>query len=198
MSVFLYGMGTGFSLIIAIGAQNAFVLKQGLKRQFVFIICTICAVSDALLIYLGVTGFAKIINNFPMIIVLAKFFGAIFLFLYGLRCFYSAIKKDSSLKPSEIEQDSLLKIIGMCLAFTWLNPHVYLDAVILVGSISAQFAEQRYQFAVGAMLASCLFFFGLGYGARLLQPIFAQPISWKVLDVLIGMLMWAIALSLLI
>lgn len=198
MSVFLSGMGTGFSLILAIGAQNAFVLKQGLKRQYIFWICLICALSDALLIYLGVTGFEKMIDRFPMILILAKYFGAIFLFCYGLRSFYSAFKQNTTLKPSEIEKDSLLKVIGVCLAFTWLNPHVYLDTVILVGSISAQFAEQRDQFALGAMLASCVFFFCLGYGARILQPIFEQAIAWKILDFLIGVIMWVIALTILI
>lgn len=198
MGVFLSGMGTGFSLILAIGAQNAFVLKQGLKRQYIFWICLICALSDALLIYLGVTGFEKMIDRFPMILILAKYFGAIFLFFYGLRSFYSAFKQNTTLKPSEIEKDSLLKVIGVCLAFTWLNPHVYLDTVILVGSISAQFAEQRDQFALGAMLASCVFFFCLGYGARILQPIFEQAIAWKILDFLIGVIMWVIALTILI
>ena len=198
MSVFLYGMGTGFSLILAIGAQNAFVLKQGLKQQHVFWVCLICALSDAVLIHLGVMGFEKMIDRLPVIVILAKYFGALFLFCYGLRSFYSAITQDSVLKPSEIEKDALLKILGLCLAFTWLNPHVYLDTVILVGSISAQFSEQRYQFAIGAMLASCIFFFCLGYGASLLQPIFNQARSWRILDVIIGLMMWTIAVSLFI
>lgn len=198
MIAFISGIGIGFSLILAIGAQNAFVLKQGLRHQYVFWVCLICALSDSLLIYLGVTGFSKTIENFPIIVNLAKYFGAAFLFFYGLRNFYSAIKNSSTLNPSEIEKDSFIKIIGMCLAFTWLNPHVYLDTVILMGSISVQFSEQIYLFAIGAMFASWIFFFSLGFGARILQPLFKKAILWKILDVLIGTTMWAIATSLLI
>ncbi|MFI8035167.1 LysE/ArgO family amino acid transporter [Acinetobacter sp. ABJ_C3_5] len=198
MTAFFYGLGIGFSLILAIGAQNAFVLKQGLKQQHVFWVCLICALSDSILIYLGVTGFSKIVVDFPLIVTLAKYFGAAFLFLYGLRNFYSAIQNNSGLNPSEIEKDSLLKIIGMCLAFTWLNPHVYLDTVILVGSISVQFAYQIYLFAAGTILASWIFFFALGYGARALLPLFKKASSWRVLDVLVGLMMWAIATKLLI
>lgn len=198
MTAFFYGLGIGFSLILAIGAQNAFVLKQGLKQQHVFWVCLICAFSDSILIYLGVTGFSKIVVDFPLIVTLAKYFGAAFLFLYGLRNFYSAIQNNSGLNPSEIEKDSLLKIIGMCLAFTWLNPHVYLDTVILVGSISVQFADQIYFFAAGTILASWIFFFALGYGARALLPLFKKASSWRVLDVLVGLMMWAIATKLLI
>lgn len=198
MTAFFYGLGIGFSLILAIGAQNAFVLKQGLKQQHVFWVCLICALSDSILIYLGVTGFSKIVVDFPLIVTLAKYFGAAFLFSYGLRNFYSAIQNNSGLNPSEIEKDSLLKIIGMCLAFTWLNPHVYLDTVILVGSISVQFADQIYLFAAGTILASWIFFFALGYGARALLPLFKKASSWRVLDVLVGLMMWAIATKLLI
>jgi len=197
MTVFFYGLGIGFSLILAIGAQNAFVLKQGLKQQHVFWVCLICALSDSILIYLGVTGFSKIVVDYPLIVTLAKYFGAAFLFLYGLRNFYSAIHNNAGLNPSEIEKDSLLKIIGMCLAFTWLNPHVYLDTVILVGSISVQFADQIYLFAAGTILASWIFFFALGYGARALLPLFKKASSWRVLDVLVGIMMWAIATKLL-
>lgn len=198
MTAFFYGLGIGFSLILAIGAQNAFVLKQGLKQQHVFWVCLICALSDSILIYLGVMGFSKIVIDFPLIVSIAKYFGAAFLFLYGLRNFYSAINNNSALNPSEIEKDSLLKIIGMCLAFTWLNPHVYLDTVILVGSISVQFADHLYWFAAGTIFSSWIFFFALGYGARVLLPWFKKASSWRILDVLVGLMMWAIATKLLI
>lgn len=198
MSAFVYGLGIGFSLILAIGAQNAFVLKQGLKQQHVFWVCFICALSDSILIYLGVTGFSKIVVNFPLILIVSKYFGAAFLFLYGLRNFYSALKSTSSLNPSDIEKDSLLKIIGMCLAFTWLNPHVYLDAIILIGSISVQFSDQLYLFAAGTILASWIFFFSVGYGAKMLLPLFKKATSWKILEVLIGVTMWTIATMLII
>ncbi|ENX62522.1 MULTISPECIES: LysE/ArgO family amino acid transporter [Acinetobacter] len=198
MTAFFYGLGIGFSLILAIGAQNAFVLKQGLKQQHVFWVCLICALSDSILIYLGVMGFSKIVIDFPLIVTIAKYFGAAFLFLYGLRNFYSAINNSSSLNPNEIEKDSLLKIIGMCLAFTWLNPHVYLDTVILVGSISVQFPDHLYLFAAGTILSSWIFFFALGYGARVLLPWFKKASSWRILDVVVGLMMWAIATKLLI
>ncbi|WP_404231152.1 LysE/ArgO family amino acid transporter [Acinetobacter venetianus] len=198
MSAFVYGLGIGFSLILAIGAQNAFVLKQGLKQQYVFWVCFICALSDSILIYFGVTGFSKVIANFPLLLTVSKYFGAAFLFLYGLRNFYSAIKNSSSLNPSDLEKDSLLKIIGICLAFTWLNPHVYLDAIILIGSISVQFSDQLYQFAAGTILASWIFFFSVGYGAKMLLPLFKRATSWKILDVLIGITMWTIATMLII
>ncbi|KXZ69251.1 Arginine exporter protein ArgO [Acinetobacter venetianus] len=198
MSAFVYGLGIGFSLILAIGAQNAFVLKQGLKQQYVFWVCFICALSDSILIYFGVTGFSKVIANFPLLLTVSKYFGAAFLFFYGLRNFYSAIKNSSSLNPSDIEKDSLLKIIGICLAFTWLNPHVYLDAIILIGSISVQFSDQLYQFAAGTILASWIFFFSVGYGAKMLLPLFKRATSWKILDVLIGLTMWTIATMLII
>lgn len=198
MSAFVYGLGIGFSLILAIGAQNAFVLKQGLKQQYVFLVCFICALSDSILIYLGVTGFSKIVVNFPLILIVSKYCGAAFLFLYGLRNFYSALKSTSSLNPSDIEKDSLLKIIGMCLAFTWLNPHVYLDAIILIGSISVQFSDQLHLFAAGTILASWIFFFSVGYGAKMLLPLFKKATSWKILDVLIGVTMWTIATMLII
>ncbi|ERS01347.1 amino acid transporter [Acinetobacter sp. COS3] len=198
MSAFVYGLGIGFSLILAIGAQNAFVLKQGLKQQYVFWVCFICALSDSILIYFGVTGFSKVIANFPLLLTVSKYFGAAFLFFYGLRNFYSAIKNSSSLNPSDIEKDSLLKSIGICLAFTWLNPHVYLDAIILIGSISVQFSDQLYQFAAGTILASWIFFFSVGYGAKMLLPLFKRATSWKILDVLIGITMWTIATMLII
>lgn len=197
LATFLYGLSTGFSLILAIGAQNAFVLKQGIKQQYVFVVCCICALSDAMLICMGVFGFAKIIEQYPQVISIAKYFGAAFLFIYGAKSFYSAIKHTQSLTPEGESKSSLAQVVAVCLAFTWLNPHVYLDTVVLLGSISAQFDDYKI-FALGAMLASVIFFFSLGYGAKLLTPWFAKPIAWKVLDVLVGVVMWAIAASLLL
>lgn len=159
ITTFFYGLMTGLSLIIAIGAQNAFVLKQGLKRQYVFIVCLICALSDAVLIALGVLGFGQLIKKFPLIIEIAKYTGFIFLIWYGTKSFISAYRANSHLLPSEENNPSLVKVVSMCLAFTWLNPHVYLDTVILLGSISTQFASLKGYFAFGAMTASCLFFF---------------------------------------
>lgn len=198
MIAFISGLSTGFSLILAIGAQNAFVLKQGLKRQYVFWVCLICALSDAVLIYLGVTGFSKVVQQYPAIVTFAKYFGALFLFMYGLRSFYAAYKNQENLNPSSIEKNSLLQIIGICLALTWLNPHVYLDTLVLMGAISVKFSDQHNYFALGAILSSCIFFFALGYGAKLLLPLFKNPYAWKVLDVIVGVIMWMIAASLLL
>ncbi|WP_037585881.1 LysE/ArgO family amino acid transporter [Stenoxybacter acetivorans] len=198
MTAFLYGFGVGFSLILAIGAQNAFVLKQGLKRQYVFLVCFTCALSDSILIYSGVAGFSEIIRGFPIIVDFAKYFGASFLFFYGAKNFYSALNNNESLIPSDIEKNSPYKILLLCLAFTWLNPHVYLDTIILIGSISIQFPNHTYLFGLGAMFASWVFFFSLGYGARVLLPLFKKTISWKILDFLIGVIMWSIAISLLL
>lgn len=196
-AVFLYGMGVSFSLIVAIGAQNAFVLKQGLKRQYVFVVCAICALCDALLISAGVFGFGALIAKFPLLISIAKYLGALFLFVYGSRSFYNALTQNHALIAQGQDSQSLWQAVMLCLAFTLLNPHVYLDTVILLGSIAAGFSDKT-SFAIGAISASFIFFFGLGFGARLLAPIFAKPISWRILDGLIGAVMWALAVMLLI
>lgn len=196
MNGFIAGLSLGFSLILAIGSQNSFVLRQGLKKEYIFIVCLICAVSDAILISLGVSGFSLIISKTPWIEPFARYGGALFLLLYGAKSFWSAYSTSESLLPSEQKKSSLTVIIATCLAFTWLNPHVYLDTFILLGSISTQYIGQKIQFALGASLASFLFFFSLGYGARVLSPFFENPRSWKILDILIGCIMWGIAFSL--
>lgn len=195
ISTYLYGMSVSFSLILAIGAQNAFVLKQGLKKEFVLIVCLICAISDALLISAGVLGFGNFISQNPMIVTLAKYFGAVFLFWYGFRNFKSSLKPSAGLIAEGQDVKNISKIIGLTMAFTWLNPHVYLDTVVLIGSISAQFSD-KIAFMLGAMSSSFIWFFALGYGARLLEPIFKNPKAWQVLDFIIGVVMWVIALML--
>lgn len=197
MLTFISGFAIGMSLIVAIGAQNAFVLKQGLKKQFVFWVCLLCATSDAILILLGVTGFAHVIENYPQILNIAKYFGATFLLVYGAQHFYMALTQSQTLFAGEAKQQNIWKILSICLALTWLNPHVYLDTVILLGSISTQYAATKMYFALGAMTASFVFFFSLGFGARLLQPIFQQAKAWKILDVIIALIMWSIAFKLL-
>ena len=195
-SVFLKGFSVGASLIIAIGAQNAFVLKHGLKRRFIFWVCLVCALSDSILIFLGVQGFATLIQQYPHIIQWSRYLGAGFLCLYGLMSFYRAFKNQHGLAPSEFQSANFSTILLTCLALTWLNPHVYLDTVILMGSISTQFAEEKMTFALGAMTASWLFFYALGYGARFLQPIFAHVLAWRILDFFIALMMWWIAYGL--
>ncbi len=193
MHALLYGFSLGFSLILAIGAQNAFVLKQGLKDEHVFLVCLICALSDAALILIGVSGFHVLVAAFPSLVSVARYAGATFLFIYGLIGFYNALRVQQGLEPSEIRNNSAWQAALTCLAFTWLNPHVYLDTVVLLGSVSTQFSEQIVWFASGAMTASFVFFFTLGYGARLLRPIFAEARAWRILDFLIGCIMWGIA-----
>lgn len=186
-------MGAG--LIIAIGAQNAFILRQGLLRQHVFILCFVCALSDALLIALGVGGLGTLISGNPGLITIVTWGGAAFLITYGLLAFRRAWAPAAM---AEAEGAGSLKAaLATCLAFTFLNPHVYLDTVVLIGSLSARYDDAaRLTFGAGAMTASFVWFFSLGYGARLLTPIFAKPGAWRVLDILIGIVMFAIAASL--
>lgn len=194
----IQGFTLGASLIIAIGSQNAFVLRQGLKKEHVFTICTICFLCDALLILLGVGGFGKLVASSSSLMLTARWGGALFLFFYGIRSFRSACK-NAVLSVDEAKHlaSGLTWAIATTLALTLLNPHVYLDTVILLGSIAGQYPEtERIAFAVGAAAASMVWFYGLGYGARILTPLFQKQISWKVLDVLIGIIMWSIAGSL--
>lgn len=197
MNALLAGFTLSLSLILAIGAQNAFVLKQGLKKHHVLLVSSICAVSDALLILAGVAGFGAIVKQFPSIEVIASYGGAAFLFAYGTRSFISALKTEHGLDPEGDATLSAWQTALTCLAFTWLNPHVYLDTVVLIGSISTQY-DDRLMFGIGAVSASFVFFFSLGYGARLLTPIFHKPISWKILEAIIGVVMYSIAISLLL
>ena len=195
----IQGFSLGASLIIAIGSQNAFVLRQGLKKEHVFTICTICFLCDALLILLGVGGFGKLVASSDTLMLTARWGGALFLFCYGIRSFRSAFKNEA-LSPGEATNlaSGLSWAIATTLALTLLNPHVYLDTVILLGSIAGQYPEaERLFFAIGAAVASMLWFYGLGYGARILTPLFLKPISWKTLDVMIGIIMWGIATNLL-
>ena len=192
----LAGFSLGISLILAIGAQNAFVLKQGLKRQHVFVVCLICALSDALLISAGVAGFGAIVKQFPLIEQVSRYAGAVFLLIYSILSFKSAFTTEHSMQTDGKEVGSALTAVLTCLAFTWLNPHVYLDTVVLLGSISTQYEGQQLSFALGAVIGSFVFFFSLGYGARLLIPIFKNPNAWKILECLIGLVMLALAISL--
>ena len=196
LHTYLQGFAIGLSLIVAIGAQNAFVLKQGLKKQAVFWVCFVCALSDSILVVLGITGFATVIQLYPELVGFAKWAGAVFLVWYGLQHAIQAFQANQSLHASSQNEIQLSKIIIVCLALTWLNPHVYLDTVVLIGSISTQFEQTKLYFALGVITASWLFFFSLGYGARVLIPVFANPKAWKVLDGVIALIMWSIAISL--
>lgn len=196
MHTALTGFSLGLSLIVAIGAQNAFVLRQGLYRQHVFWVCLICALSDALLISLGVFGLSLVIKVIPSIEWVMRYVGCVFLLCYGARSFWYSFKALNALSVEGATQQPLKTVIIICLALTWLNPHVYLDTVLLLGSIANQYPGEQEYFALGAISGSFCFFFALGYGARFLRPIFARPIAWKVLDFLIGIVMWLIAIRL--
>ncbi|MBB3018510.1 L-lysine exporter family protein LysE/ArgO [Microvirga lupini] len=193
----LAGFLLGLSLILPIGAQNAFVLRIGLRGEHVLAVCLTCALSDALLILAGVSGFAQLSAQVPWAETVLRYGGAAFLIAYGARSFMAAFGS-ASLRPSEAAPETLSRVVLTCLALTWLNPHVYLDTVVLIGSISTQFDEGKSLFAVGATLASFVFFFSLGFGARLLKPLFARPATWRLLDVAIGLIMWATAARLLL
>lgn len=198
LHTYLQGFAIGLSLIVAIGAQNAFVLKQGLKKQAVFWVCFVCALSDSILVVLGITGFATVIQLYPELVGFAKWAGAVFLLWYGLQHARQAFQANQSLHAGSQNEIQLSKIIIVCLALTWLNPHVYLDTVVLIGSISTQFEQTKLYFALGVITASWFFFFSLGYGARVLIPVFENPKAWKVLDGVIALIMWSIAISLII
>ena len=189
------GFALGFSLILAIGAQNAFVLRQGLRREHVFVLCLTCAVSDAILIAAGVAGFGSLAEAVPWFETAMRYGGALFLIWYGLRSLASAWRGGAVMEIGTGPRTSLRAALLTVLAFTWLNPHVYLDTVVLIGSISAQY-EDRLSFATGAVTASFVFFFSLGYGARILTPVFKRPRAWQMLDTGIGLVMLGLALKL--
>ncbi|MDE1149552.1 MAG: LysE/ArgO family amino acid transporter [Azospirillaceae bacterium] len=192
----LQGFLLGASLIVAIGAQNAFVLRQGLLRQHVLAVTTICFLSDALLISAGVAGLGSLIREAPMLLRVITLGGAVFLAAYGILAFRRM------LHPGQLQVGAgaglpLGRAVATCLGLTFLNPHVYLDTVMLLGGLSSRFAGPlRIAFGVGAATASCLWFYGLGFGARLLAPLFARPLAWRVLDGIIAAVMLALAASL--
>jgi L-lysine exporter family protein LysE/ArgO len=236
LTVLVAGFGLGLSLIVAIGAQNVFVLRQGIRREHVFVVAAICAVSDAVLIAAGVGGMGAALQAAPWLIGVARWAGAAFLVGYGLLAARRAWRGSESGLVVESDEDAssagrgarsasrdpgegldtgadasysttgvtartatrtaLLPVVLTCLALTWLNPHVYLDTVILLGSVGATFGDQRWIFAAGAMLASVVWFFSLAYGARLLGGVLATPRAWRILDGIIAVVMIAIAVSL--
>ena len=190
------GFFLGASLIIAIGAQNAFILRQGLIRSHVFVLCLICAASDAALIAAGVGGLGTLVAQSPLLISVVTLGGAVFLAAYAALAFRRAIRPQA-MAAGAPESMGLKQAIAMCLAFTFLNPHVYLDTVVLLGSLSAAHqGAARFAYGAGAALSSFVWFFGLGYGARYLAPLFAKPAAWRVLDALIGLVMSLLAISL--
>jgi L-lysine exporter family protein LysE/ArgO len=187
------GFLLGASLIVAIGAQNAFVLRQGLARQHVLAVATICALSDLVLIAAGVGGLGALVRDAPSLLTAVSLAGAAFLAVYGLMSFHRALRP-GRLTPADRPAAGLAATVATCLALTFLNPHVYLDTVVLIGALSGRHpGTGSVAFGAGAGLASVMWFYGLGYGARLAAPIFARPKAWHILDTLIGIVMLVLA-----
>lgn len=196
MTAFVPGFALSLSLILAIGAQNAFVLRQGLRGLHVGSVVLTCIISEAILIFSGVAGFDAMTKAVPVIQDFARWGGALFLVAYGALGLYRALATEESLSGSGTAHQSRRSALLTCLALTWLNPHVYLDTVVLVGAVASQYGPDRWWFAAGALTASALFFVLLGFGAVFLQPVFSSPKAWRLLDIAVAGLMWVIAASL--
>lgn len=196
-AVFFQGLAVSAGLIVAIGAQNAFVLAQGVRGAHRLQIALACASSDALLIALGVGGAGALIASQPALLALARWGGAAFLLVYAAMALRRAWHGESMTLPADSQQ-SVWRVLLATLAVTWLNPHVYLDTVVLLGGVAAQLpAQERFTFGLGAALTSWLWFFALAYGARLLAPLFTRPTSWRVLDISVALVMLIVAYQLL-
>ncbi|MEL7026320.1 MAG: LysE/ArgO family amino acid transporter [Pseudomonadota bacterium] len=195
MVAYFSGFLLGFSLILAIGAQNAFVLRQGLRNAHVFWICVICGLSDVVLIAAGVAGLGRLAEVAPWVLPIFLWGGVIFLVTYGLMALRTAWRGGQAIELQGTTTQSLRSAVLTCLAFTWLNPHVYLD-VMMIGSIAATWGPGQWAFGAGVATASVVFFFALGYGARLLAPVFVRPVAWRVLDLVVGVTMLVLAVGL--
>jgi L-lysine exporter family protein LysE/ArgO len=203
MLALLAGLGFGLSLIVAIGAQNAFVLRQGLRREHLGVVAVICAVSDAVLYAAGGAGFGPLVERWPDAVVVLRWLGAAVVLGYGAMSAVRAVRGSTALAAAEDGAlgDSpgrrLKPVVLTTLALTWLNPHVYLDTVVLQGSVAATYGDAGWWFTAGAMISSVAWFSGLAYGARLLAPVLKRPNAWRVLDGVIALIMLAVAVSLL-
>ncbi len=194
-SPLLVGFIASFTLIAAIGAQNAFVLRQGIRREHVLPVVALCTVSDIVLISAGIAGVGALISAHPGALNIAKFGGALFLVGYGLLAARRAWRP-SSLTPSEAAPTRLIEALLTCAALTFLNPHVYLDTVVLLGALANEHRDERWLFGVGAVTASAVWFVGLGLGARQLAGLFARPLTWRILDGVIAVMMIGLGTSL--
>lgn len=204
LTSFFAGVGLGLSLIVAIGAQNLFVLRQGLRREFALTVALVCAASDALLIAVGVSGIGLVLAAVPWVIDVVRWAGAAFLLCYGLLAARRAWRPGGATLRVEVApaatalatRPRLAPVVLTCLALTWLNPHVYLDTVFLLGSIATAYGDTRWVFAAGAMMASVAWFFALAFGSRYLSRWLATPRAWRILDGVIAVVMIALAVSL--
>ncbi len=195
LSIAIEGFAISLGLIVAIGAQNAFVLRQGLIRSHIFVVCCICAISDATLIAAGVLGVGAWLAEYEQGAFWISMAAIVFLVFYGILRVRSALDPEA-IYISESEDENLSTVVFTTLAFTWLNPHVYLDTLVLLGTASSRYdGPEREIFGIGAALASFIFFFSLGYGARLLSPLMENPKSWRYIDGGIAIIMFTIAIS---
>jgi L-lysine exporter family protein LysE/ArgO len=192
MIAFSSGLASGLALIIAIGAQNAFVIRQGLQRQHVLTVVLLCAISDALLIAAGTAGLGKAIDSAPEVLEIVRWFGVTYLIFFGLKSIRSAFRHNS-LTLEQGTAVSRKKIILTVLALTFLNPHVYLDTVIFLGSIANQFPAEKWLFSSGAMTASFFWFFSIGYGSTMAARFMVKVIFWKILDLAVAAIMFTLA-----
>ena len=197
LNAFLTGFIVGLSLILAIGAQNSFVLRQGLMGRHIFAVALFCSLSDALLIFIGVAGISIFLNNYINLISDWLFaVAAIWLACYGLLRLKEAIKGNSALVVESASSNGLTSTLSFLAVLTFANPHVYLDTVVLIGSVSQQFPGNiKVAYVLGASLASFVFFFSLAYGAKLLSPIMQKPVAWRILDSLIAFVMFTLAIK---
>lgn len=193
----LKGFVSSASLIVAIGAQNAFVIRQGLLRNHLLLIAFLCSLIDAILIITGVLGFGKMISTYPLLLEITNYFAIAFLLAYGAFSMKSAFTTKSLEKTNNQATQSRKKTVLLLLAMSLLNPHVYLDTVILLGSIASQYTlNEQFYFTIGAVGASFIWFFSLSYGSQFLAPFLNSSLSWKIIDISIAFMMWGIALSL--
>ena len=195
MTPVLFGFVTGLSLIVAIGAQNAFVLRQGIRNEHVLPVVILCAVSDLVLIVAGVAGVGALVAAHPQLMTIARYGGAAFLLAYGLLAARRALQP-AVMTPGDAGSARLPAVLLTCLTLTFLNPHVYLDTVVLLGTLASQQGDGRWRFGAGAAAASTVWFFCLGFGARRLAGLFAKPVTWRILDGVIALTMIALSVSL--
>lgn len=195
MTPVLFGFVTGLSLIVAIGAQNAFVLRQGIRNEHVLPVVILCAVSDLVLIVAGVAGVGALVTAHPQLMAIARYGGAAFLLAYGLLAARRALQP-AVMTPGDAGSARLPAVLLTCLTLTFLNPHVYLDTVVLLGTLASQQGEARWRFGAGAAAASLVWFFCLGFGARQLAGLFAKPVTWRILDGVIALTMITLSVSL--
>lgn len=191
------GFATCMSLIVSIGAQNAFVLRQGLRKHAVLLVVAICIVSDVILIALGVGGFGTLVTRSPLLLTLCTVAGGVFLLAYGVLAARRAFRPSAALEAGVGETGSRRRAALTCLAMTWLNPQTYLETILLIGSVAAGYGATRWEFGAGALAASCVWFVALGFGARLLTGFFSRPSSWRLLDGAIAVMMGSLGASLL-